>query len=469
MRKLVLTGLFTSAIAALLALNACAPQRNLLEQIREGGEIRVLTRNAPTTYYMGPHGPTGPEYELIQAFAEHLGVKVNIIVEDNLQDILEKIAAGKAHIAAAGLTVTEERAKRVRFTPPYQTIKEQVVYHRGNKRPRNLDDLEQGMLEVVANSAHNERLELLQLEHPGLDWEENDQADSQELLELVAEDVLDYTVADSNEVALIRRFHPEVQVAFDLPKEQVLAWAMPRGRDDSLYRAASEFFEQMKKSGELKRLLARHYGHVRRYDYAGTPTYLRHVERRLPNYEQLFRQAALENKLDWRLLAAVGYQESHWNPLAVSPTGVRGMMMLTRVTAAQLGVKKRTDVAQSIEGGARYLRALYDKFEGIPDMDRYWFTLAAYNVGYGHVRDAQELTRLRGDDPDKWTDVKKTLPLLRHRKWYRKTRHGYARGNEPVRYVENIRSYYDILRWYVDREGPRKTPESVLAFSSPVL
>lgn len=469
MRKLLLTGLFTSALGAMLVLNACAPQRNLLEQVRDQGELRVLTRNAPTTYYMGPHGPTGPEYELIQAFAEHLGVQVHISVEDNVQVILDKIAEGKAHIAAAGLTVTEERARRVRFTPPYQTVTEQVVYRRGSRKPRNLDDLEQGILEVVANSAHNERLEWLQLEHPGLDWEENTEADSQELLELVAEEVLDYTVADSNEISLIRRFHPEVQVAFDLSKEQALAWAMPKDRDDSLYQAASAFFDRMKKSGELKRLLARHYSHVRKYDYAGTPTYLRHVQTRLNNYETLFRQAAEANQLDWRLLAAVGYQESHWNPLAVSPTGVRGMMMLTRATAASLGIKQRTDVAQSIEGGARYLRKLYDRLADVPDPDRIWFALAAYNVGLGHVRDAQRLTVKRKGDPLKWAEVKKTLPLLRQRKWYRQTRYGYARGNEPVRYVENIRSYYDILRWHIEREGPRKTPDSILAFSSPVL
>jgi membrane-bound lytic murein transglycosylase F len=292
---------------------------------------------------------------------------------------------------------------------------------------------------------------------------------SSELITLVVEEVIDYTVADSNDVALMRRYHPEVRVAFNISEQQKLAWAMPKSDDDSLYQAAVAFFDAIKESGELKDTLARHYGHIRNYDYAGTPTYMRHIQRRLPTYMEQFQAAAKTNDLDWRLLAAVAYQESHWNPLAVSPTGVRGIMMLTKVTAAELGVKERTDPIESIQGGARYLRTLFDKFAELAEPDRTWLALAAYNVGYGHVKDAQWLTEQSGGDPTQWTDVKQRLPLLRQRKWYRQTKYGYARGNEPVRYVENIRSYYDILRWQIDREKPRNTPSPIMAFSSPVL
>ena len=118
MRKTVFSILVFGIATLALVLNACAPQKNLLEQVKDSGELRVITRNAATTYYIGPHGHTGPEYDLIQAFAEHLGVSVNLVVEDNLQVILDKITNGDAHIAAAGLTVTEERQKFIRFTPP---------------------------------------------------------------------------------------------------------------------------------------------------------------------------------------------------------------------------------------------------------------------------------------------------------------------------------------------------------------
>ena len=469
MRKTVFSILLFGAATLALVLNACAPQKNLLEQVKDRGELRVLTRNAATTYYIGPHGPTGPEYDLVHAFAEHLGVKVKLVVEDNLQEILRKIAKGDAHIAAAGLTVTEERQKSIRFTPPYQAITQQVVYRQGTKKPRSISELDDGFLEVLANSSHAERLTELKKEYPSLTWAETDDMSSSELITLVVEQVIDYTVANSNDVALMRRYHPEVRVAFNISEQQHLAWAMPNSQDDSLYQAAVAFFNSIKESGELKTILARHYGYIRNYDYAGTPTYLRHIQRRLPAYQEQFQAAAKTNALDWRLLAAVAYQESHWNPLAVSPTGVRGIMMLTKPTAELLGIEERTDPVESIEGGARYLRTLFDKFADLPEPNRTWLALAAYNVGYGHVKDAQWLTEQSGGDPAQWTDIKQRLPLLRQRKWYSQTKYGYARGDEPVRYVENIRSYYDILRWRIDREKPRNAPSSIMAYSSPVL
>lgn len=470
MQKSGFSSLLSGAAIFALLLFVYAPQKTLLEKVQDNGELRVLTRNSATTYYIGPHGPTGPEFELVKAFADYLGVQARFVVDDNLQSILGKVAAGEAHLAAAGLTVTEEREKNIRFTPAYQQITQQVVYRKGEKRPRSIKDLVGKNLEVLANSSHAERLTEFKRDFPGLNWVESEDTGSSELLTLVAEQVIDYTVADSNEIALVRRFHPEVQVAFSLSSPQDLAWAMPQGQDDSLYQAAVDFFKHIKENGELKRMLARHYDHVRNYDYAGTPTYMRHIQGRLPNYQELFQQAAAKNDLDWRLVAAVGYQESHWNPLAVSPTGVRGLMMLTRVTAAQLGVTKRTDAAQSIKGGARYLRILFDQFADVPEPDRTWLALAAYNVGYGHVKDAQKITAQRGGDPEVWMDVKKSLPLLSKHKWHSKTKHGYARGTEPVRYVENIRSYYDILRWTIDRDAPmREKTKPVLAFSSPVL
>jgi membrane-bound lytic murein transglycosylase F len=461
------------SVSITLLLSACAPQLSQLEQVKQDGVLKVVTRNSPTTYYMGPHGLAGLEYDLVTAFAEHLGVKAEFKTQDNLDTLLQLIETNKAHIAAAGLTVTEVRKARVRFTMPYQEITQQVIYRTGNSRPSSIDDILLGHLEVIANSSHAERLKELQQEWHGLTWEENTQVKSTELLNLVAEQLIDYTIADSNEAALQRRYHPELRVAFDISEAQGLAWAMSRGEDNSLYNEALAFFASIKENGKLEQILAQHYGHVRNYNYAGTRTYLRHMKQRMTRYQDMFEQAAYENDLDWRLLAAVSYQESNWNPRAVSPTGVRGMMMLTQVTAKQLGIEKRTDPQQSIEGGARYISSLYERFDELGEPDRTWFTLASYNVGFGHVKDARKITTQRGGNPDKWTDVKESLPLLRQRKWYKKTQYGYARGHEPVRYVENIRSYYDILRWEFDSEPTPYTAETkqkdTLAFNSPVL
>ncbi|MFA7557251.1 MAG: membrane-bound lytic murein transglycosylase MltF [Hydrogenophaga sp.] len=428
-------------------LSACNQAGTQLERVLERGELRIITRNAATTYYEGPEGPRGMEYELARGFADALGVRLSVVTATNATGVLHGLQRGRADLAAAGLSITDARQANLRFTPPYQTVTQQVVYRAGAPRPKDASELT-GRLEVVSDSSHVDRLRLLQAQHPELSWAENGKVDSEELLTLVWEKVLDYTVADSNEVVLTRRFYPELKVAFELAEPKSLAWAFRRDQDDSLYQAAVAYFEEIRADGTLDQLLERHYGHLEEFDFVGARLFQAHVQQRLPAYLPLFQDVAASNGLDWRLLAAMGYQESHWNPHAVSPTGVRGLMQLTRVTARDLGVAERTDPVQSIEGAGRYLRGLIDRVpERIPYPDRLWFAVAAYNVGYGHLEDARILTEMRGGNPDRWMDVKNSLPLLSKQAWYKKTRYGYARGHEPVKYVENIRSYYEVLAW----------------------
>jgi membrane-bound lytic murein transglycosylase F len=157
---------------------------------------------------------------------------------------------------------------------------------------------------------------------------------------------------------------------------------------------------------------------------------------------------ARETREDWRLLAAIGYQESKWDPTAVSPTGVKGLMMLTAETAQRLGVKDREDPRQSIFGGARYLQKMRETIpERVPEPDRTWLALAAYNLGYGHLEDGRILTQMHGKDPDSWQDVREHLPLLGQERWYMQVKRGYARGWEAVKFVDNVRGYLDILEW----------------------
>lgn len=435
-----------------LLLGACGKPPSLIEQIKTRNELVVITRNSPTTYYQGADGPAGFEYELVRRFAEYLGVELRIVVPPNFNDILPRVARGDVHLAAAGLTVTEKRKEKVRFGPVYQEITPQLIYRRGSVRPKTLADLN-GHLEVVAGSSHVERLQTLKEEYPDLSWQENEEMESEELLSLVWQQVIDYTIADSNELAINQRFYPELKPAFDISSPRELAWAFARGDDDSLYQEAVIFFDELEESGSLEQLIERYYGHIIDFDYVGTRRYQAHIEQRLPPYLDVFKQAAGLVDMDWRLIAAISYQESHWDEDAVSPTGVRGMMMLTQAAAKDLGIEDRRDPVQSILGGARYFERMRQKIpERIPEPDRTWLALAAYNVGYGHLEDARILTQKNGGDSDKWIDVKENLPLLSQKKWYQQTRYGYARGREPVRYVENIRSYYDILIWYTDRE-----------------
>ena len=430
---------------------------NKLEQIKRAGVLHVLTRNDPTTYYESPEGYTGLEYDLVMLFANQLGVKVKFETPNTFNDILNRIAKGKADIAAAGLTITEQRSKKMRFAPAYHEITEQLIYRSGTRRPNDINSLTHGIIAVPKGTSHIDSLTYLKLDTPALTWNVNDELDTDGLLYLVNEGLIDYTVADSNQAVLISRFYPKLNIAFDISEPRRLAWSLTPSDDNSLYDEVASFFERIKKDKTLDQLLEKHYGHTSSLSYIGNCKFRQQQKSRLPLYRKYFNSAAAQYHIDWRLLAAIGYQESHWQDKAASSTGVEGIMMLTNDTAAELGVKDRTDPNQSIAGGARYFQQRIQTIpEQIPEPDRTWFALASYNVGLGHLEDARDLTKKQGGNPDKWMDVKQRLPLLTQKKWHQQTKHGYARGQEPVEFVENIRSYYDLLVWLTEENQIKK-------------
>ncbi len=431
--------------------------RNKLEQIKRAGTLHVLTRNDPTTYYESPEGYTGLEYDLVMLFANQLGVKVKFETPNTFDGILTRISKGKADIAAAGLTITEQRSKKMRFAPAYHEITEQLIYRSGTRRPNNINSLIHSIIEVAKSTSHIDSLTYLKQDTPDLTWNVNDELDTDGLLYLVNEGLIDYTVADSNQTVLIRRFYPKLNIAFDISEPRQLAWALSPSGDNSLYDEVVRFFERIKKDKTLDQLIEKHYGHTSSLSYIGNCKFRQQQKSRLPLYQKYFNAASMQYNIDWRLLAAIGYQESRWLDKAVSPTGVEGIMMLTGETAAELGITDRTDPAQSIEGGARYFQQRIEVIpEQIPEPDRTWFALASYNVGLGHLEDARALTKKQGGNPDKWMDVKQRLPLLTEEKWHQQTKHGYARGYEPVTFVENIRSYYDLLVWLTEENQIKK-------------
>ncbi len=446
MRPLLIT-------VAVLLLVSCSEPMNQLQQIKERGELIVATRNSPTAYYEGAAGPAGFEYDLVSMFADYLGVKLRPVIVSGMADIFNLVNANEVDIAAAGLSITDERIQQVRFGPVYQYITQQLIYSSPGKRPASLMDIHDYTMEVMAHSSHAENLRFLRASYPQLTWHENRNLESEDLLTLVNDKLIDYTVADSNEVALKQRFFPELRVAFDITDPQPLAWAFSYAFDFSLHNAAYDFFAEIRKNGKLDSLIERYYGHTEHVNYPRWRLFMSHVDDRLGSYQAMFEQAGQETGIDWRLLAAMGYQESLWDPNARSATGVRGLMMLTRNTAQELGVDSRTDAQGSVDGGSRYLNQLLQMLpEEIQEPDRTWFALASYNVGIGHVEDARAITRMRGLNPNLWTYVKDSLPLLRDKQWYMQVPYGYARGDEAVSYVQSIRAYYDLLVWMSDRK-----------------
>lgn len=433
----------------------------VLDTVHAENVLRMITFVGPTTYFTNNKGPSGFEFRLAKAFADHLGVRLEITFIDDLDAIFNAVGGPRGHFAGAGLTVTEGRETRVRFSRPYNSVKQTLVYRRSTKKPKSIADVIGGNLVVVANSSHHERLRQLSAAYPALQWQALRDTEMLELMQLVHLGQADYAVVDSTAFAIDRSIYPKARAAFDLTDEQDIAWAFPKHSDNTLLKAANRFLGIYQENGHLKRLKDRFFGHIDEFSVSNSLVFMERIHHRLGKYEDIFKNIAQTFHMDWRLLAAMAYQESHWNPRAVSPTGVRGMMMLTRQTAAELNIENRLDVEQSIRGGAEYFQNIHQRIpDDIAEPDRTWFALAAYNVGLGHLEDARVLTERHGDDPHLWHDVSRYLPLLQQRKYYRTLKYGFARGREPVQYVQNIRHYRTVLQWYAThRQNPSDETE----------
>ncbi len=428
---------------------------NDLERIAARGELIMLTRNSASTYYEGVNGPAGLDYELMQGFAEYLGVDLQIKLFNDITELLPALTRRKGDLVAAGVTVTPTRQQAYRFGPAYQQTRPTVVYRRGGRRPASLAELATGTVGISAGSSYIEQLQAQQAVTPQLSWLELDRAGIEDLLQMVSSGELDYSIIDSTDLILNQPFYPHVEAAFEFPQPDQLAWVFRGGDDDSLAQQARVYFHHLEESGLLADLRTKYTTADNTYNVVNTIVFQDRIRDRLPELRGLFELAANNNEMDWRLLAAVGYQESHWNPDAVSPTGVRGIMMLTRSTADELNVDDRRDPAQSIDGGSRYLSSIIANLpQRIPEPDRIWMALAAYNIGYGHLEDARILTERHGGNPDRWDEVREHLPLLSRQPHYETLKYGYARGSMAVRYVDNIRAYYDILTWMDTRNHP---------------
>ena len=426
-----------------------------LQQAEQRGGLTLLTRNGASTYFIGPDGGAGPEYDLAAAFADHLGLDLEVEIADKFGDLETLLKRRRGDLIAAHLTRTAAREKLFSFGPDYADVTTVVVYKRGNNRPRELEDLLGMRLSVIAGSSYEEQLEKAQETLPELKWTADTSMGMEALLLAIAEGRLDATLVDSNIFKTNSQFYPRLKIGFTLADHQHQAWAFLPGDDDSLVQKARSFFRLLQETGQLAEIQNRYHENGNELDRVGMFQFMKQVRNRLPALAPIFQEVAEAYDLDWRFIAAMGYQESHWDADASSRTGVRGIMMLTRRTATQLGVKDRLDPEQSIEGGARYFLQMRKRIpKRIPEPDRDWMALAAYNMGFGHLEDARVLTQAQGGNPDRWQDVNERLALLSQEKWYRQTRYGYARGYEARQYVENIRSYFDTLVWMETRAHP---------------
>ncbi|WP_099118101.1 membrane-bound lytic murein transglycosylase MltF [Xenorhabdus ishibashii] len=446
--------------AAIIGLNINWPnkQQEQINKILARGELRVSTINSPLISLNSKNEPTGFDYELIKRFADYLGVKLVIKFRPNIKQLFDDLENDKADFLAAGLIYNKDRLNQTRTGPAYASVIQQLVYRKGTTRPHSFGDLK-GKFIITAGSAHISELKRWkEKSYPELTWEETPHKNTQQLLEQLSEGKIDYTISDSLSLALQQRIHPNLAVAFDVSEENPLTWYLKRNSDYSLYSAMLDFFSMLTENGITSRLQEKYFSHIGSFDYFDTISFIRAIDKLLPTYQPIFQQYA--GSLDWQLVAAIAWQESHWDPQATSPTGVRGLMMLTRPTAEWAGVHDRLDPEESVKGGMAYLGYLMERLpKTIPEDERIWFALAAYNMGYGHLLDARKLTAAQKGNPDSWLDVKTRLPLLSKKKYYANTTYGYARGYEAYRYVENIRRYYLSLEGYLRAKTNRRKAE----------
>lgn len=423
-------------IAFALLLPACMR----LDPPEKAGEL-VVAVPADSVFYQPPpeSGQGGGfEYDLLAAFAADLKVALRPVVVGSTEEMRELLRAGKVHAAAA---MPVDSAPDLRFSTVLHKAEPLVVQH-GDAAPLDApEDLAENAVEVPKASP---LLPLLRALTPPPRLAERDENDL-DLMARVNERQVELAATDSLHFDVAINYYPDLDVAQELDGAVSYAWAF-RTEDDALRASADAFIARAQADGTMTRLRDRYYGHIKRVGANNMAQFLQLMQTRLPRYRVLFHEAQLLTGIDWRLLAAVAYQESNWDPLATSFTGVRGMMMLTEDTADRLRVSNRLDPKQSILAGARYL---VDLMEGVPKEaphpDRLWLALSAYNIGPGHFNGAVAIARGLNRDPSSWYEMKKVLPLLARPQYYERLKSGRARGGEAVIMVENIRNFYDVL------------------------
>lgn len=430
-----------------LSLSACGPAPP--PPPAPGNELVVFLRQGAVTRYSGSDDQgTGVDYDLARMFAELHDLKLKVVPASNpVQRLLEN--PGIASIGAGGIYRLPERSrdaaeKSIVYSAAYHAIEPVLIYNVDGFKPAAWKDLAGETVGVLEGSGLESALVKIRDEHPEVRWQAVPLPSTEALISQVSDGTMSYAVVASNEANATRSVYLGFDIAFTLGGKQELAWVFPK-TETRLRDQVDTFFARCRRDGTLARLIERYYsrGQVNRLD-AGI--FQERIKSQLPLVRANFQRAQGETGVEWRLLAAISYQESQWDAQATSETGVKGLMQLTEDTARHLGAVDRLDPQASVTAAARYFGYLKDKLpQRIQEPDRTWLALAAYNIGIAHLEDARVLAQKQKLDPDSWSAVKKTLPLLALPEYYEDAKAGYARGGMPVAFVDRVRAYYDIL------------------------
>ncbi len=418
---------------------------NSVERIKKTGILRLITNNSINTYYYYNGKPAGFEYDLAKAFADFLNVELDVVTP-GWNSMFSYLEQNKGDLIASQITITKERLEKVSFSIPHMTIRQHIIHHKLVFGPKNIEDLSFRTIHVRRGTSYQSRLETIKNSGIDLNYILHNNMPTEELIRMVHDRKIQFTIADNNIAYLNQRYYPDIRIGIAVQGKESLAWAVNKN-DLPLLEQINKFFLYANETALLKQISDKYYPDIEGSNSFDIKKFHKMIKTRLPKYKEIIIKESQKYGFDWKLVAALIYQESRFNPNARSFSNVRGLMQLTILTAQEMGIDNRLKPSESIRAGIKYLDKMVKKFDYLEDSyQRILFGMASYNIGYGHVTDAMQLAKDMNLDETKWQDLKIVLPLLSKSKYYKKTKYGYARGWEPVQYVERILTYFDILK-----------------------
>ncbi len=438
-----------------------------LDEIKEDGVLNVLTTYSSTSYFLYKGQPMGYEYDLLKRFAEHLGVTLNIHISNNIDTMFTALEMGQVDLVAHGLTVTRKRKKKVQFSD-YLYLTHQVLVQKkpDNWRKMKWSSLQSSLVHdaieligdtvsVRANSSYINRLENLSDEIGGKIYIDTLPANlsTDRIIEMVANGKIKYTVADNNIASIQASYYPVLDIRVPVSFSQRLAWAV-HPKSKTLIKALNMWIRDMKKGAEYYVIFNKYFKNERYFRQRENSEYYSLNNNRISEYDDLIKMYADSLDWDWRLLAALIYQESKFNPESESWAGAKGLLQMMPKTAERFGVKDLANAEESLKGGTGVLKLLWDRFDDVQDTtQRIKFTIASYNCGYGHVKDARFLAQQEELDSTLWDDnVEKMILKLSYPENYNKPgiKYGYVRGIESFNYVQQIFNRFEHYEQLVE-------------------
>jgi membrane-bound lytic murein transglycosylase F len=440
-----------------------------LDSIMKRGKLVAVTDYNSINYFIYKGEPMGFNYELLKAFTDHLGIDLEIITENHINQAFNLLKSGEADLLAFGLTVNSTRKKDILFTDPIAETRQVLVQRKPHSwrsmteeaadrhLVRNQIDLAHKSIYVQANSAYADRLKTLSDEIGDSINIIEVPFDSEELIKNVAKGEIDYTVCDENIAMVNSTYYPDIDISTPVSFMQNIAWGLRKNNSGKLLTELNQWIDTYRKTGSYALLYAKYFRNSRSETIVKSDYYYINTGR-ISQWDDMIKSASTRINWDWRLLASLICQESRFDPDVESRVGAYGLMQVMPLTGENFDIDVTASPLNNIKAGTMYIIRLQSIFESkITDPEeRIKFILASYNAGPGHVLDAMKLAGKNSMNPEKWNGnvavwlLKKSDP-----KYYNDSvvKNGYFRGTESVNFVTEVLERYDHYRNIIPEEA----------------